>query len=855
MVQRQFVLNGAEQSAWFLFLIAVAAAAVVCIALLYSYERRLIPRGLGFILLALRFTAVLLIFLVLLEPVLTWAIDRTRTGRVVVAVDLSESMETADKHASRAEKLRLARALGKYGNPQIDERIDRWIEAFENGQEPEWVTPAEAQDPDRAAQLAADRQDTLNGVFRDIEQIPRKDIARQLLTNPKNPILEQLGELALVELAVFAGDSVRSETSTLDELIARPPADLRTDASDLAKSITSSVPGTDDAPLAAVILLTDGRDNAHEDPGRLLAQVRAGGVPVYPVVIGSQERPKDLAVSGIDAPGTVYQNDHPVAKVTLRTAGYEGQPLTVELRPVEGQQTDEEIAATPPLLTQTVNPDGSSATVEFPLDADELGRRRFLVSTAVQPGETRDDNNSKPFAFHVVDDESDVLLLEGEARWEFRYLDAALKRDEHVKLEQVVFRQPYMGVLPDTFFPRTLTLPPDIAAATETPFQAFDCVIVGDVASHHLTTDGWKLIDRFVREEGGTLVLVAGKSHMPLAYNSPILDELLPVENLDVIETNGPEQTAPPLDRGFHLQLTPDGEAEAMLQFDPDEIENRRIWATLPGHMWGLRGVAKPGCTVWATALRAGEEPNLQAERENAVVVHQFLGSGQVLWIGIDSTWRWRHRIGDEYHHRFWGQLSRWAADFKATAGNEFVRFGPERPTIELGEDALFRARWTEQFLRRFPNLKARVEVTPVDDPDESPIMTVDLTPTETRPMVHEGRAAGLDSGEYRIRLVVEDADLGEADVVSEIAVTERVTTELSELTANRDLLQQIAAATGGRLFFPDQLDELPALFEGVKETEQIRDEISLWDHWLTLLLFCGLMGTEWVLRKLNGLP
>jgi hypothetical protein len=412
-----------------------------------------------------------------------------------------------------------------------------------------------------------------------------------------------------------------------------------------------------------------------------------------------------------------------------------------------------------------------------------------------------------------------------------------------------------MGLLPDTFFPRTLTLPPDIAAATETPFQAFDCVIVGDVASHHLTTDGWKLIDRFVREEGGTLVLVAGKSHMPLAYNSPILDELLPIENLDVIETNGPEQTAAPLDRGFHLQLTPDGEAGSMLQFDPDEIENRRIWATLPGHMWGLRGIAKPGCTVWATALRAGEEPNLQAERENAVVVHQFLGSGQVLWIGIDSTWRWRHRVGDEYHHRFWGQLSRWAADFKATAGNEFVRFGPERPTIELGEDALFRARWTEQFLRRFPNLKARVEVTPVDDPDESPIMTVDLTPTETRPMVHEGRAAGLDSGEYRIRLIVENADLGEADLVSEIAVTERVTTELSELTANRDLLQQIADATGGRLFFPDQLDELPALFEGVKETEQVRDEISLWDHWLTLLLFCTLMGTEWVLRKLNGLP
>lgn len=855
-MQRQFVLNGTEQTGWLLFLVGVVIVATVCIGLLYRYERRLVPRSLGFLLLALRVSAVLLIFVALLEPVLTWAIDRTRTGRVVVAVDLSESMETIDKHASNAEKLRLARALGLYGTPETSERIDQWIEAYENGEEPEWVTPAEVQDPDRAAVLAAARQEGVEQAFRAVEQIPRKEIARQLLTNKSRPILDQIGELALLEVSVFAGDTAGSEPATLEQMIAAPPAELRPDVSDLSRTVGASLPGAEETPLAAVIMLTDGRDNAHEDPARLLAQVRASGVPVYPVVIGSQERPKDLAISGIDSPGTVYQDDHPLAKVTLRTAGYEGQPLTVELRrAVDGATGEEESLDEPPLLTQTVTPTGSSATVEFPLDATEIGRQRYLVSTAVQAGETRDDNNSKPFSFHVVDDEADVLLLEGEARWEFRYLDAALKRDEHVKLEKVVFRQPYMGVLPDTFFPRTLNLPANVDALSETPFGEFDALIIGDVASHHLTVDGWKLVDRFVREEGGTLVLIAGKSHMPLAYSSPILDQLLPIENLSVIESKGADQTGPPIDRGFHLQLTPDGDAETMLQFDADEIENKRIWATLPGHMWGLRGVAKPGCTVWATALRAGEQPDLQSERENAVIVHQYLGAGQVLWIGVDSTWRWRHRVGDEYHHRFWGQLSRWAADFKATAGNEFVRFGPERPTIELGEDALFRARWTEQFLRRFPDLKARVEVTSIEDPDGPPVMTVELTPTETRPLVHEGRAAGLDSGEYRIRLVVENADLGDAEVVSEVAVTERVTSELSELTANRDLLQQIADATGGELFFPDQLDRLPQLFEGVRETEQIRDEVSLWDHWLTLVVFCGLMGTEWVLRKLNGLP
>ena len=48
---------------------------------------------------------------------------------------------------------------------------------------------------------------------------------------------------------------------------------------------------------------------------------------------------------------------------------------------------------------------------------------------------------------------------------------------------------------------------------------------------------------------------------------------------------------------------------------------------------------------------------------------------------------------------------------------------------------------------------------------------------------------------------------------------------------------------------------ELPKLFEGLTETESLREEVPLWDHWFTLLLLCGVLGTEWVLRKLNGLP
>ncbi len=107
----------------------------------------------------------------------------------------------------------------------------------------------------------------------------------------------------------------------------------------------------------------------------------------------------------------------------------------------------------------------------------------------------------------------------------------------------------------------------------------------------------------------------------------------------------------------------------------------------------------------------------------------------------------------------------------------------------------------------------------------------------------------------YRVELHVENADLGEEPVSAELIVIETPTTELAELAADRDLLQQLADVTGGRLFMPDEVNEIPALFTDVTEHVTSHEEIALWDHWLVLVLCCGLLTTEWLLRKRNGLP
>ncbi len=843
---RHLVFQGAQSTLVLCAHLAAVGLTLVLILMLLRYERQLVSRTVGNWLLALRVAVLATVLMTLLQPVLSWTLDQKRTGRILIGIDLSESMGTSDVHAMRAEKLRWARGLGMIGNPSIDARLDRWQQAFEEQREPDWVDPAETADEDRRAALEESRRKQLLAIFRELDALPRKEIARRLLATVPHPLLDELKSLARIELFAFAAKTEAVEREQLEQIVTTPSTSLLTGTTDLAAALQSggAVSGGD---VMGLILFTEGRDHSGKALAPMAASLKASNIPVYPVMLGSTFRPKDLSIASLEHPQTVYKGDHPQLKVTLSTVGFEGKTLDIELVP------ENDPLAVP--IKKSVLVAGPSVNVEFDLDAMEVGRKAYIVRTPVLEGETRDDNNSRTFAFTVVDDRAKVFVLEGDARWEFRYLDAAMSRDERVDLKRVLFQQPYLGVLPEPFFPQQVEMPADATDPAKSPFANVDLVILGDVSPQHLNDKLLQLLHAFV-SDGGTLVISAGKRSMPQAFRSPILDQLLPLTNVRQINLTNQSGEAPPSSRGLQIQLTIDGEQQSMFQFAPDPLENQRIWKGLPGQMWAMLGDPKPGATVWATTVLPHEIADpLAADRKYAVIVHQHLGSGQVLWMGFDGTWRWRLRVGDSHHHRYWGQLARWAAANKVSSGNEFVRFGPERPDIELGHDAILRARWMAPFLLKFPKLKAHAEFFRIGDPPGKSFTKIDLAPAATNPLLHEGKAVSLPAGEYRVALTTDNADLGAKPVEAALYVHDRPSQELSELSANRDLLTQIADVSGGRLFLPDQLHNLPKMFKTYDGNVSLYEEKPLWDRWPWLVLLFALMTTEWVIRKVNGLP
>ena len=855
MNHRHLVFHAWQSQTWLVCCTAAAITAIVLIVLLLRYERGLVPRRVGNTLLVLRLAVVVVLLLTWLEPVLTWTVTRERSGRIVVSLDLSDSMSTTDTHATSAEKLRWARSLNMIGNSAINERLDRWIAAWEQGGEPQWIDESETDDPQRLAQLTDVRKRAVGGILSEIDRLSRKEIASRLLTGTSTPLIDELKRLGRVDLRLFSREGQSVDETTLLSQITAPPEGLSSDVTNLGAGMRDPASNSESSPLIGVVLLTDGRDNSGNDPVALARRLGDASVPVVPILIGSEFRPKDLSIGDLDYPSTAFKGDRPVLNAIVNTFGFESESVTVTLERAGDEANSQ---------TCQIVANGQPAAVKFELDAAEAGHYQYTLRTDVRPDETREDNNERRFAMSVVDDRARVLVLDGEARWEFRFIDNALERDERVDVKRVVFEQPYLGVLPQTFFPNRLTVPSDSDDLLDSPFADLDMLIIGDVRPSDLSRTAWELIDKFVSESGGTVVFVAGKRYLPLAYRSDVVDRLVPLTGLHPVSIGGGSAKTSPEQRGFHLRVTPEGENEVFLQLAVDREENRTIWKNLPRHMWGLLGQAKPSATVLAYAVggdesnvvRGGDRNTLEEERRNAVVVHQHYGFGQVLWIGIDSTWRWRHRVGDTYHHRFWGQLARWAAETRATAGNESVKFGPDRTDVATDEPVVIRARWSHQFLRRFPELKAKAEVRRDGDVAKpEPIAMIDLQPVESRPLVYEGRVASLPRGEYRVKLTVENADAGRDEIVAPLNVHERLTPELNDLSCNRELLAQIADVSGGRLIFPDEIDQIASVFSDAVTSETQNSEIPLWDHWVILVVFFTLLTTEWIVRKLNGLP
>ncbi len=832
--------------------------AVVLMTWLYRRELRLVPRPVAIVLLALRAVAVLVVLLTLLfDPAVVRTTTEPVPGRVLVAFDTSDSMRVADPHRSLAEKLRLLRALKLAADLYSESELNALIEHAEKSGEPD-LPPADSPAGRRERERLAEAVQRLDG-------LTRLGVALRAVGPDGSNLLAALKEKHAVEAAGFdqALAGLPADDEGLRQALAPgkglPAATAKPSYTDLklpllhASQTASDVADSSAARLLGVVVLTDGRHNWGEFPLSLAAQLGQRKVPVYPVLVAPEAPPPDVAVvAARPQAATVFKGSVVPVEVEVRVAGWPAGPVKVALElPPDGAEPR-------PPVTETIDHAGPDAVYRLTLKVklDAPGPQGLKVTAE---GHGREDrfpaNNSRTARVNVVKDRARVLLVDGEARWEFHYLHTCLGRDENMDVRSVVFRQPRVTRATDEEV-RAMGLPAREMPADPDALAGVDCVVIGDVEPGQFPPAERERIERFVADDGGTLVLVAGKRAMPLAYlrDDDPFRKLLPVRDPRVVDEPN----------GFKLALAPEADRAWFLRMADAAGESREAWDRFPPHFWAVAGEAKDGAEVLAAV--PGRPP-----RQVAVIAKQNYGFGRVLYVGIDSTWRWRYKVGDYYHHRFWGQVAQWAASDRLlptvnAAGT--IRFGTREPAFRAGQDVEFVVRATEAVRKLSPQALKGAKVVRLPDEasgKESPTGLVPLTVPEGRPRELTATLRDLNPGRYAVELDVPEwadqlrgppgPDGRAAPLRARFDVLPPDGDELVELSGNRELLEQVAAASGGKVYTPETLGELAEALTAQAATREEQARRLARRSWWVLGLVTLLLTAEWALRKWSGLP
>ena len=348
-------------------------------------------------------------------------------------------------------------------------------------------------------------------------------------------------------------------------------------------------------------------------------------------------------------------------------------------------------------------------------------------------------------------------------------------------------------------------------------------------------------------------MIVPGPKRWPAeAAVSDATRALLPVTDLRRLDPDSSEDSLhPSLPPGAVVEpvalALEDASGWPMLRLGTDVAASRLEWSKLPRLPWSLAGRAKPGASALVAPSKEGDDA--------AMIAAMPYGLGKVLWVGTDGTWRWRYRAGDSIHHRFWGQVVRWASTGKLGAGNTLVRFGPLSPHARSGEGIKIQARIAEGVPDVGPDFLVAARVVKSGSKPGEASAVVPLRAVAGRSRLFEGTAPGLPEGSYTIAL--DAPSLASSDPIGDASLTvaPRETSERVELAADRAPLDHLASATGGKVFTPESAGEIPALLKARVKTTTRTEETPLWDHPAALIVFLGIVGAEWVLRKRVGLP
>jgi uncharacterized membrane protein len=632
-------------------------------------------------------------------------------------------------------------------------------------------------------------------------------------------MIKQLKEKFQVRLYKLSDQLSRMDSSQADALDKLTPTGTATHIGDGLKQVLADAASL---PIGAVVLLSDGADNSGGIDLETISEVRRQRIPVHTIGFGREKMAHDVELTGVETPARALPESRLSAVVSFHQHGYAGQRAKILIKDGGKVLAAHDI---------TYKGDGVEQSESILFNAGPAGVKAIDVSIDPMAGEENQANNKLTRLVNVDKRVAKVLYMEGEPRWEFKFLRRAVEDDQSVHLATILRTTQNKIYVQDDHGDAPKNIKDGFPTRIEDLFE-FDGLILGSVDAPYFTATQQQMIKDFVDRRGGGLLFLGGRDSLADGgYARSVLNDVLPVKLPDRKNTfvRDPATT----------ELTPAGRESLITRIEEDPQKNVERWKKLPYIMnFQDAGQPKPGAVVLVDAIptSVGKLPLLTI---------QNYGRGRTAVFATAGSWRWQmlQPVADKSHEMFYSQLLRW-----------LVSDTPRRVVVAT----------PKQILNDETTVKLRADVR-----DKAFLPAADATVeghilgdgvTETITMRPDALDAGIYTADWTIpkpgSYVVEvTARRGTEDLGRDVMTFRRNdgVAENFHVEQNRELLEKLSSETGGKYYRPDDANKLGRDINYSEAGITVRETRDLWDMPMIFLLLLMLRSGEWLLRRRWG--
>ena len=651
----------------------------------------------------------------------------------------------------------------------------------------------------RVTLIAVD--DSRSMAQKDVEQGTRSQAARALLTDAG--LIKPDGVPADRDTRMFAFSEDAAPLKSASDLATSGPT---TRVHRSISTILSSLGPNDTA--RALLVFSDGHDFELVNPAKTGFLARRRGVPIYAVALGKQGKVRDVSVRITSYQPYCYVKQKARISGALRLIGCELETLHVEL--ARGDQI---------VQTQTLQTgDEPEIAVNFDVTEPAVGQYEYEIRVKPLSGESDTENNRALTYLNVIDQQIQVLFLEGSPYWDTTFLQRSLLRNDKMNVDSIVqYAEGKARVVRKKADQTELKIP-----ATAEDWRRYDVIVLGRSVDKLLKPEALRQLEDYVKDHGGTVIFSRGRAFGD-ANNElePVIWSAQPTEHVRLQVAREGQALAP------FRTITGPGSADTV----PDLIAS-----------YGMTE-KKPLTETLATAQANDGGESVPG------MVHRRFGEGQVLSVGVDGLWRWAFnaRIDgvNTLFDRFWDQMILWLMAGRDFLPTQQYALRANSANIPLGEKIYFRAVIRDA---RAPAASLDIPLSVMHENSEA--AHTSLRPDPNAPDKLTAEFLAPKPGKYTATAKFPD---GSTQSVRFVAFDDNL--EQTEVATDAGYLRKLCESSGGRLLQPNELGKLLDELKTDKvEAAPMRKLTTAWDRawvfWLIGLLF----GMDWYLRRRWGL-